>query len=179
MGAWGYKVLQNDIALDLMSTFSKLSTSNGEASDVVKMYLKGSEYTEERLLAAEVVDIALNGVDEKILGSTYGYDEWFNTIHKNGRFFKPMVDMAVKAVRNIDVKKEGWFNPSDAANRTKLLKKIERRLSGEIAEEKKTIKRVYQETKSWIFEEKDGLTVTIGDKVRVKLDLKKILNQEE
>lgn len=175
MGAWGYKVLQNDMALDLMGTLSKLSPNNSESHGVVETYLQGAKYTEELLLVAEIVDIALNGVDEKILGSTYGYDEWFNVIHKNGRFFKPMVDMAVKAVRSIDVKKEGWFNPSDAANRTKLLKKIERRLSGEITEEKKTIKRVYREMKSWTFEEKDILTVNIGDKVRVKLDLEKNL----
>lgn len=126
MGAWGTTVLENDGALDAMITLGNLRNPR----QVVEEYL-ASEYVEEQLLAVEIIDISLYGVDESILGSFYEYQEWFEELTK-----KPMNDLQEEAIRTLDdIKKRdnNWF-PAFVKERKKILDKIEKRLKGSLTE---------------------------------------------
>lgn len=124
MGAWGYKVLHNDDALDLMGD---LSDSTNIKSDIYAI-LHGEHYNSEFLLAIEIVDISLNGIDRNILGSFYDYEEWFRKIEKN-----PMEDLradavhVLKCIQENEEKYGGWVE-SVKEERRQLLIKIENRL---------------------------------------------------
>ena len=124
MGAWGTTVLENDGALDAMITLGNLRNPR----QAVEEYL-ASEYVEEQLLAVEIIDISLYGVDESILGSFYEYQEWFEELTK-----KPMNDLQEEAIRTLDdIKKRdnNWF-PAFVKERKKILDKIEKRLKGSL-----------------------------------------------
>lgn len=126
MGAWGTTVLENDGALDAMITLGNLRNPR----QVVEEYL-ASEYVEEQLLAVEIIDISLYGVDESILGSFYEYQEWFEELTK-----KPMNDLQEEAIRTLDdIKKRdnNWF-PAFVKEKKKILDKIEKRLKGSLTE---------------------------------------------
>lgn len=126
MGAWGTTVLENDGALDAMITLGNLRNPR----QAVEEYLT-SEYVEEQLLAVEIIDISIHGVDEGILGSFYEYQEWFEELTKN-----PMNDLQEEALRTLDdIKKKdnNWF-PAFVKERKKILDKIEKRLKGSLTE---------------------------------------------
>ena len=126
MGAWGTTVLENDGALDAMITLGNLRNPR----QAIEEYL-ASEYVEEQLLAVEIIDISIHGVDESILGSFYGYQEWFEELTKN-----PMNDLQEEAIRTLDdIKKRdnNWF-PAFVKERKKILDKIEKRLKGSLTE---------------------------------------------
>ena len=72
MGAWSYEVLSNDRALD---TMSELEYSKDIKAEVENLLDDGDP--DEKVLACEIVDISINGVDEKILGGLYEYEEFF------------------------------------------------------------------------------------------------------
>ena len=73
MGAWSYDVLGNDSALDLMGD---LEDSKHIKTDIYNI-LHGKHDMHEFLLAVEIVDISLNGIDEDILGGyLYDYDDY-------------------------------------------------------------------------------------------------------
>ena len=61
MGAWSYEVLSNDRALD---TMWDLVDSKNLKEDIIKLLENGD--TDEKVLACEIVDISINGVDEEI-----------------------------------------------------------------------------------------------------------------
>ena len=126
MGAWGTNVLENDGALDAMITLG----NQRNPRQAVEEYL-ASEYVEEQLLAVEIIDISLYGVDESVLGSFYEYQEWFEELTK-----KPMNDLQEEAIRTLDdIKKRdnNWF-PAFVKERKKILDKIEKRLKGSLTE---------------------------------------------
>ena len=82
-------------------------------------------------MAVEIIDISIHGVDESILGSFYGYQEWFEELTKN-----PMNDLQEEAIRTLDdIKKRdnNWF-PAFVKERKKILDKIEKRLKGSLTE---------------------------------------------
>ena len=58
MGAWGYEVLSNDRALD---TMYDLIDSKNLKEDIEKLLEYGDR--EEMVLACEIVDISINGID--------------------------------------------------------------------------------------------------------------------
>ena len=119
MGAWSHEVLSNDRALD---TMIDLEESNDIKADLLKLF---DGDIDEKLLAVEIVDVSLNGVDESILGSLYGYEEWFKEIEKT-----PMNDLLLKSIRTIKYIKEhdkGWV-PDVREQRMELLETIEKRL---------------------------------------------------
>ena len=121
MGAWSYEVLSNDSALDKML---HLEDSNNIKEDVLKIF-DGYSDIDEKLLAVEIVDVSLKGVDESILGGFYEYEEWFKAIEK-----VPMNDLLLKAIRTIKYIKEhdkGWI-PDVREQRMELLETIEGRL---------------------------------------------------
>ena len=77
MGAWSYEVLSNDRALD---TMWDLVDSKNLKEDIIKLLENGD--TDEKVLACEIVDISINGVDEEILGGLYEHEEFFEKIIK-------------------------------------------------------------------------------------------------
>ena len=92
MGAWGYTVLENDAALDAMGELEK--SKNLKSS---LMMLLCSDYIEEKLLAVEVIDISLNGINESFLGSFYQYESWFRSVAE-----QPMPDLREKALNVLE-----------------------------------------------------------------------------
>lgn len=121
MGAWSYEVLSNDSALDMLSD---LEDSTNIKADILKI-LNEDSCIDERLLAIEIVDVSLNGIDKEILGEIYECENWFKEIKK-----KPMNDLLVKAIHNIRYVKEhddGWVERVKE-KRKELLIKIENRL---------------------------------------------------
>jgi hypothetical protein len=121
MGAWSYEVLSNDSALDMLSD---IEDSKNITEDIIKI-LDEDTCIDEKVLAIEIIDISLNGIDEEILGGIYEYENWFKEIEK-----KPMNDLLTKAIQNIRYIKEhddGWVERVKE-QRKELLIKIENRL---------------------------------------------------
>ena len=121
MGAWSYEVLSNDSALDMLSD---IEDSKNITEDIIKI-LDEDTCVDKKLLAIEIIDISLNGIDEEILGGIYEYENWFKEIEK-----KPMNDLLTKAIQNIRYIKEhddGWVERVKG-QRKELLIKIENRL---------------------------------------------------
>lgn len=120
MGAWGYEVLSNDRALD---TMYDLIDSKNLKEDIEKLLEYGDR--EEMVLACEIVDISINGIDEKILGSLYKYEKFFESIQNN-----PMTDLRLKALEKIKYIQKydnGWIDRVKE-QRANLLNEIENRL---------------------------------------------------
>lgn len=120
MGAWGYEVLSNDRALD---TMYDLIDSKNLKEDIEKLLEYGDR--EEMVLACEIVDISINGIDKKILGNLYKYEDFFESIQN-----KSMIDLKLKAlekIRYIQRYDNGWIDrvKEQQAN---LLNEIENRL---------------------------------------------------
>ena len=91
MGAWSFEVLSNDRALDVMS---ELEDSKDIKADVEKLLDDGD--TDEKVLACEIVDISINGINEEILGNLYEYEEFFKSIQS-----KPIAELRLKAFETI------------------------------------------------------------------------------
>ena len=120
MRAWSYEVLSNDRALDAMWD---LQESKNIKEDITKLLENGS--TDEKVLACEIVDISINGVDEEILGGLYGYEDFFEKLQNN-----PMTDLKLKAFKTIKYVQEhdgGWIDKVKE-QRADLLRKIGERL---------------------------------------------------
>lgn len=120
MGAWSYEVLSNDVALD---TMYDLIDSKNLKYDITKLLENGD--TDEKVLACEIVDISINGINEKILGNLYEYEDFFKTIRNN-----PMIDLRLKAfetIRYVQKHDGGWIDEIKE-QRADLLRKIENRL---------------------------------------------------
>lgn len=120
MGAWSYEVLSNDRALDAMWN---LADSKNLKENVIELFESGD--TNEKVLACEIVDISINGVDKEILGSLYEYEEFFMSIPNN-----PMTDLRLKAfemIKYIQKHDGGWIGGAKK-QRADLLRKIENRL---------------------------------------------------
>lgn len=120
MGAWSYEVLANDYALDVMGN---LINNNNLKVDIIQLLENGD--IDEKVLACEIVDISINGVDEEILGGLYEYEEFFEKIQNN-----PMTDLRLKAfetIRYIQKHDSGWIDEVKE-QRADLLRKIENRL---------------------------------------------------
>lgn len=123
MGAWGHKLLENDLALDLMFEL----TSTKDVKDSVLNILNNSTFVDELILAVEIIDISLNGLDDSILGNLFEYKEWFEKLTE-----EPMTDLkdtAMETMQHIRKDDRGWF-PSAIRNRNDLLNRIEERLKG-------------------------------------------------
>ena len=124
MGAWSYEVLSNDSALDMMGD---LCVSKNIKTDIYNI-LHEKHDTHEFLLAVEIVDVSLNGINEEILGGLYDYEGWFKNIEKN-----PMEDLredaihVIKFIQETEEEHGGWVNDVKK-NRKQLLIKIENRL---------------------------------------------------
>ena len=120
MGAWSYEVLSNDRALD---TMLDLVDSKNLKEDIIKLIENGN--IDEKVLACEIIDISINGVDEEILGGLYEYEEFFEKIQNN-----PMTDLRLKAfetIRYIQKHDGGWIDEVKE-QRADLLRKIRERL---------------------------------------------------
>ena len=121
MGAWGYEVLCNDRALDVMSSIEKSKNIKGS---ILKLFQnKDSDYIDEIVLGCELVDISINGIDEKILGSTYNYDKFFKSLTND----LELKDKAIEMIKFAQENDNDWF-PSVKKERADLLKRIEKRL---------------------------------------------------
>ena len=124
MGAWSYEVLSNDSALDMMGD---LCVSKNIKTDIYNI-LHEKHDTHEFLLAVEIVDVSLNGINEEILGGLYDYEGWFKNIKQN-----PMEDLredAIHVIKFIEETEEehgGWVNDVKE-DRKQLLIKIDNRL---------------------------------------------------
>ena len=126
MGAWGYEVLYNDDALDVMDDLATHTNEDWIKNNIHTILHRDIIF--ELLLAVEIVDISLNGIDKEILGGFYGYEDWFKNIEKI-----PMENFRDDAIRAIEYiqKEEEQDNPwgeDTQKDRKQLLKKIENRL---------------------------------------------------
>lgn len=128
MGAWSYEVMSNDSALDLMGD---LVDSKDIKTDIYNI-LHGEYWgMHELLLAVEIIDISLNGIDENILGGFYNYEDWFKGIEKNT--LEELRDDAIhviKFVQKFEEEHGGWVEDCKDP-RKQLLVKIEERLTKE------------------------------------------------
>lgn len=127
MGAWSYEVMENDYALDKIADF--VDTDN--LLLCIKDYLHKEHpiwVFHELLLAIEIVDISLNGIDMDILGYTYQYDKWFVDLPN-----RPMEELREEALQALNL----IINSEDNNNmwvldiredRRKMLLKIKERL---------------------------------------------------
>lgn len=120
MGAWSYEVLSNDRALD---TMWDLVESKNLKDNILELLENGD--INEKVLACEIVDISINGVDEEILGGLYEYEEFFKSIQNN-----PMADLKLKAFETIEYVQEhdgGWIDKIKK-QRMNLLMEIKERI---------------------------------------------------
>lgn len=125
MGAWGYKVLENDIALDMMMDI----TEQKDIKEYIKSIFKNKEYIEELLLATEIVDISLNGLNLGILGELYDYYNWFKEVEKYPlNDFKADAIEAIIFIKNNEHKYFTWVDRS-VEPRKEVLNKIYERLT--------------------------------------------------
>lgn len=125
MGAWDCYVLTNDSALDMMD---ELADSEDIKKDVYKILHGEYPNMHEFLLAVEIVDISLNGIDKDILGGFYDYEKWFKNIEK-----APMEELRNDAIHVIKFiqeteEKENYWVDNIQEERKELLKRIEKRL---------------------------------------------------
>lgn len=120
MGAWSYEALSNDRALDKMLD---LEDSKNLEEDIMELLENGD--IDEKVLACEIVDISINGVDEEILGGLYEHEEFFKEIRSN-----PMENLILKALETIEYVQEhdgGWVDELKE-QREDLLRRIKSRL---------------------------------------------------
>ena len=131
MGTWDFKVLTNDHALDMMfglEDIRDIEGMEGLKAHIKKVFHDPESNIDELLLSAEIVDIALNGIDESILGSLYDYEAFFGEVEKSS--IGDLRDEAIRTIERIeDIERENniWV-PRMVASRRQLLKKIESRL---------------------------------------------------
>ena len=101
MGAWGYKVLDNDAALDRLYEFFDEDKYYSAKIEVFLQNLLNSNLESSWLLYAAIVDTSIHGVDESLLG---GY---WDCSTKNKIFFEwltlhPMPTLVPYALECID-----------------------------------------------------------------------------
>lgn len=127
MGSWGYAVMHNDDALDYIGCF----VDSNNLSEFTKGFMHDEHYINEFLLAVEIVDISLNGIDMDILGGTYNYDKWFAELSDN-----PMEELRNDAIHvinfiiNTENKSNDWVEEVKE-DRKQMLLKIKERLEKE------------------------------------------------
>lgn len=120
MGAWSYEVLSNDRALD---TMWDLVESENLKDDILELLENGD--IDEKVLACEIVDISINGVDEEILGGLYEYEEFFESIQNSS-----IADLKLKAFETMEYVQEhdgGWIDKIKE-QRMNLLMEIKERI---------------------------------------------------
>lgn len=126
MGAWGHRVMDNDSALDYIGDF--VYSDNLEQFIKEFMHKDNEYYIYEMLLAVEIVDISLNGIDMDILGSTYEYEDWFDKLPNH-----PMENLrddaiiVIKHIITIENAYGGWVEDCKK-DRKDILKRILSRL---------------------------------------------------
>jgi hypothetical protein len=95
MGAWGYKVLQNDYACDELSRYL---TTDPLRNFVLSLFDNGDQF--EILLGVAIVDASINGADPELLGGWGDYQEegkeFFNNLPTD-----PLTDLVPDAVREL------------------------------------------------------------------------------
>ena len=69
MGAWGTGIMDNDTARDLMSFLMEYENKE----EFIREIFNTAQYISSKIWAVEMIDISLNGVDEKIIENC---DEW-------------------------------------------------------------------------------------------------------
>lgn len=121
MGAWSEQVMCNDYVLDEMWDLTSLTKS--QLRDKVREYLC-DRHDCIRLFGIELVDISINGIDEDILGGTYDYDNFFNSLKGVLNDYKDI------AIESIEAVKDDVINWTDTKRRHEIIKKIELRLTG-------------------------------------------------
>ncbi len=123
MGAWGTGVFQNDIALDTMFEVEKNATAAKVAS------LLSDRYEDNVLLGVALIDAKKNGIDEKIFGGMYDYE---NLISDTLPDLSPLIPKAVNALDGIIANKkalQNWFSKKDRMRRSELYAKLRERLA--------------------------------------------------
>lgn len=123
MGAWGTGVFQNDTALDMMFEVEKNATAAKVAS------LLSARYEDNVLLGIALVDAKKNGIDEKIFGGMYDYE---NLISDTLPDLASLVPKAINALDGIIANKaalRNWFSEGDRLKRANLYEKLKARLT--------------------------------------------------
>ena len=91
MGAWGYRILENDEALDTMDELNKMLDNPLIKENIcyrIEYLLNSSENLDDILLCIGLIDASINGTDVNILGSYDYYNNLFNYIKT-----KPMYNL--------------------------------------------------------------------------------------
>lgn len=116
MGAWGYKVLENDAVLDVLYNINKKNLNKEQIFRYVESQLKYRVECHEKeiILAMALVDVSVNGIDQKILGghsdSYYGYKDFLENDLPD---LISLIDDAIHAGQDLLLfeNKSGWNNP--------------------------------------------------------------------
>lgn len=124
MGAWSYKVITNDTALDAIEY---LCNSKCVEEDICNFLRKGNDI-DVMLLAVELVDISFNGIDEDILGEIHRNRNLFESIEKNPMIYlREYAIGTIKFIIDSEEKNNEWVEKVKE-DRKNLLLKIENRL---------------------------------------------------
>ena len=124
MGAWGTGIMDNDTARDLMSFL--METENKE--EFIREIFNTAKYIFSKIWAVEMIDISLNGVDEKIIENCDEYKDVFSMLEKC-----PMLDLAEKALDAVFIiyweeESMEWGTVKMKRARRKMLRNIAKRL---------------------------------------------------
>jgi len=95
MGAWGYKVLQNDYACDQLSRYL---TTDPLRNFVLSLFDDGDEF--DIMLGVAIVDASINGVDQELLGGWGDYQKEGEEFFKN-LSSEPLTDLVPDAIREL------------------------------------------------------------------------------
>ena len=82
MGAWGYKVLDNDMAMDAMDEISDIVKNNIDALPFYTDLLILSRFESLQLLGIVILAICKVEPDEELYGTNYNHTKTWETIHK-------------------------------------------------------------------------------------------------
>ena len=145
MGAWGYKVLENDHTLDVLSNINPFYTPEGEKAKQAVLVenvlfsqtenLLTSNNEHSKLLGVALVDIVLNNLDWSLYTSNLmhitGHEIFFSFVH-DYESLTMLKEKALKAIDQlIDTGAVQWSNPK---NRLEVYYVFRRRLRKHIKE---------------------------------------------
>ena len=91
MGAWGHKVLDNDMAMDAMDEISDIVKNNIDALPFYTDLLILSRFESLQLLGIVILAICKVEPDEELYGTNYNHIKTWKTIHMRRRAGSPLL----------------------------------------------------------------------------------------
>ena len=125
MGAWDFKILSNDKALDAMPEIELLINSEEDLLLHIETMFSDPSI-EVKLLAVGLVDLSINGMEKDILGNMY-YEELYTKISKMN--FSSLRGKALKTLEFVSDNDYTWIGNDCIEGRKKLLELLKERLN--------------------------------------------------